>query len=62
MPFRSAAALVALGTILLVVLIHLLGLAGGIGPALAVGIGAAIGGWLGWSKAESPRRPWPPRP
>lgn len=60
MPSRSTAALLALGALALVALLHLLGLTDGIGPAIAVGIGAAVGGWLGWTPA-APRRPWPPR-
>lgn len=60
MPSRSTAALVAVGAIALVALLYMLGLTSGIGPAVAVGVGAAIGGWLGWTPAP-PRRPWPPR-
>ena len=51
MSSRSTAALIALGALALVALLHLLGLTDGIGPAIAVGAGAAIGGWLGWTPA-----------
>ena len=60
MPSRSTAALIASGALALAALLYLLGMTDGIGPAIAVGIGAAAGGWLGWTP-HAPRRPWPPR-
>lgn len=59
MSFRLPLPVLA-GALLLVAFMLVLGIGDGIWPALAVGIGAAVGGCLGW-KRDAPRQPWPPR-